>query len=139
MRKTPRTHALRVGRVINDRLNDIIRCYPVVAESGADYPFLTWKRTAFGSENSKDIYSLRDTVTMELVIAASTYGESLDLAEKVAERLNHIRGAERPHRGNPHHPPLYIADIDIVDSSEEYVANAFCQVLSIEVKIALES
>ncbi len=135
MKKTPRIHALRVGRVINDQLKDIVKCYPVVAENGADYPFLTWKRTGFGSENSKDIYVLRDTVTMELLIAARTYSESLDLAERVVERLGHIRGMERPNRG---HAPLYIADVDLVDSSEEYVANAYVQVLTIEVKLAVE-
>ncbi len=138
MRKTPRTHALRVGRVINDQLKDIIKCYPVVAENGADYPFLTWKRTSLGSENSKDIYNLQDTVTMELAIAARTYSESLELAERVAERLDHIRGQERRHHGNPEHRPLFIADIDIVDSSEEYVANVYVQVLVIEVRLAVE-
>lgn len=119
---------LRVGKSINHLLtnsdvNTIVngRIFPIIADQGTAYPFITYRRNGSGNDSNKDsIYE--DTTTVELVIASVSYQESMDIAVKVREAL------EKKRYDN-------IKDIRLVDASEDYVSEAFIQNLVFTIKI----
>lgn len=82
--------------------------------------------------DTKDRYNVRETATMEIVIAAATYAQSLDLAQAVKVRLDHRAGRSYETETEE---PIYIEDIILVNASEEYTNGAFIQVLTFEVKM----
>lgn len=117
---------LRVGKSINYLLTNskVIadgKIFPVVADQGTTYPFITYRRTGCGDNDTKDnIYETQTTI--ELVIASTSYIEGLEIACKCAEVL------ERKRYQN-------IKDIKLVDASEEFVDEAFIQNLVFTIKL----
>lgn len=119
---------LRVGKSINylltnSEVNTIVkgRIFPIIADQGTAYPFITYRRNGSSNDSNKDsIYE--DTTTVELVIASVSYQESMDIAVKVREAL------EKKRYDN-------IKDIRLVDASEDYVSEAFIQNLVFTIKI----
>lgn len=128
-----RTSSLKVGRVIHRELCDIAPCFAVVAENTAKFPFITWRRTGLSCIDTKDRYNVRETATMEIVIAATTYAQSLDLAQAVKVRLDHRVGREYE---TENEEPIYIEDIILTNASEEYANGAFVQVLTFDVMMS---
>lgn len=127
-----RTSSLKVGRVIAEELKDIVTTYPIIADKGANFPFLTWRRIGWRGIDSKDRYNLQDTATLELVIAATSYKESLELAQAVMVRLNHR--AQREYE-TATEEPIFLDDITLINATEEYADNAYVQVMTFEVKV----
>lgn len=119
---------LRVGKTINylltnSEVNTLIegRIFPIIADQGTKYPFITYRRTGCSNEDSKDrIYE--DNTTVELVIASASYTESMDIAQKCREALERKRYDK-------------VKDIRLVDASEDFVDEAFIQNLSFSIKL----
>ena len=119
---------LRVGKSINYLLtnsdvNTTIkgRIFPVVADQGTNYPFITYRRSGSADYDSKDKV-FQDQTTVELVIASASYQESIEIAQKCREALEGKRLDN-------------IKDIKLVDASEDYVEEAFTQNLLFTIKI----
>lgn len=96
------------------------KIFPLIANEGTDFPFLVYRRASYVPENTKDYED--EKVTIEIVIAANTYVESLDIANSVADALN---GKEDD----------LIADITIQNLYEDYADDTFLQNMTIQVSI----
>ena len=107
--------SLQVGKAIYSLLSDL-NAYPLVADEGTNYPFIIYKRNGLVPSNSKDRYNYKELATIEIVIAAKEYQESIDIAETVKKRIEHQRGV---------FDDIKIGDITLVGASESYIDNAF--------------
>lgn len=112
------TRNLNVGKAINTMLSNVLPSYPIVAEQGANFPFSTYRRMGYYVKNSKDIYNYEETITIEVMIAAQTYAESIELAQRVKDALEHSRGT---------YENLKINDITMTDAGEDYIADTYVQ------------
>lgn len=130
-----RTSSLKVGRVIHTELSDIAPCFAIVAENGTKFPFITWRRTALSCIDTKDFYNVQETATMVITIAATTYAESLQLAQAVKIRLDHRAGRKYETETED---PIYIDEIRLTNASEDYVDGAYVQILTFDVKMSKE-
>ena len=119
---------LRVGKTINylltnSEVNTIVngKIFPIIADQGTTYPFITYRRAGNGNGDSKDsIYE--DITTVELVIASAYYEESIEIAQKCREAL------EKKRYDN-------IKDVRLVDASEDFQDEVFIQNLLFTIKI----
>lgn len=103
-----------------DKVND--RIYPLIADETTEFPFIVYQRSGFNPQNTKD--NSDEHVIIDLVIAAESYAESIDIAIRVREALEHKRGT---------FSNIYIEDIIIEDASEDYIDNTFLQSITIRV------
>lgn len=103
-----------------DKVND--RIYPLIADETTEFPFIVYQRSGFNPQNTKD--NSDENVVIDLVIAAESYAESIDIAIRVREALEHKRGT---------FSNIYIEDIIIEDASEDYIDNTFLQSITIRV------
>lgn len=119
---------LQVGKAIKDILakEQITKVYPLVADEGTTFPFVIYKRTALTPASSKDRYNYSYMITMEVTIAASTYIDSVDLAEQIYTLLEHTRGT---------YNSIKINEINLIDASEEYLEDSFTQKLIFNIEI----
>ena len=121
-----RTAAPRVGKAIYELCNPIVRSFPIVAEQGANYPFMVYRRTSHNSQNTKDRYNYLVSISMELVIVSDRYEDSVNLSQQVWEALDKdggvIAGVE-------------IQEIRVTSTSEDYINDAYVQRLQIEVDV----
>lgn len=105
-------NTLNFGKYIQSSLAPIVanKVYPIVVRNGITAPFIVYKRVALNDENSKDGY-IEDRVSMEMVIVAPTYAQSIELATKVRERLE---------KQNVRFEEYDINDASIILATEEY-------------------
>lgn len=81
------TNSLNIGKVIYDLCNGICPCYPVIADKGAEYPFIIYRRDGLVQDNTKDT-AVADRIRMEIVLAAKDYDESVRLIQKVKNAID---------------------------------------------------
>lgn len=117
--------SLQVGRAIYTLLKGF-NAYPLVADEGATYPFIIYKRTGLVPASTKDMYNYRELATVELVVASDKYNESIEVAENIKSILEHTRGM---------YDDIKIGDITLVGASEAYIDNAFIQNLIFNIEI----
>lgn len=105
-------NTLNFGKYIQSSLAPIVanKVYPIVVRNGITAPFIVYKRVALNDENSKDGY-IEDRVSMEMVIVAPTYAQSIELATKVREKLE---------KQNVRFEEYDINDASIILATEEY-------------------
>jgi len=105
-------NTLNFGKYIQSSLAPIVanKVYPIVVRNGITAPFIVYKRVALNDENSKDGY-IEDRVSMEMVIVAPTYAQSIELATKVREKLE---------KQNVRFEGYNINDASITLATEEY-------------------
>lgn len=105
-------NTLNFGKYIQSSLAPIVanKVYPIVVRNGITAPFIVYKRVALNDENSKDGY-IEDRVSMEMVIVAPTYAQSIELATKVREKLE---------KQNVRFEGYDINDASIILATEEY-------------------
>lgn len=115
------TSNLNIGKAVNLMLAPVLPSYPIIAEQGANFPFAVYRRSGFQSRNTKEIYSYEEAVAIEVVIAATTYAQSIELAQQVKDVLEHNRGT---------YENLEITDITMTDASEDYINDAYVQTMS---------
>ena len=113
--------------VILDANNDKIpKIYPVIAkqysydEQVITCPFVTYRRTSFRPYSNKDY--TEEAVYMDITIVTTTYNESVSLANIAADALDR-------------HSTDLIDYIQITNTREDYIADAYVQVISIEVSL----
>ena len=119
---------LKVGKSINylltnSEVNTIVngKIFPIIADQGTSFPFITYRRAGSGDSFSKDsIYE--DFTTVELVIASASYEESVELAQLCREELEKRRYSN-------------IKEIKLVDASELYEGEVFIQNLLFTIKL----
>lgn len=112
------TRNLNVGKAINTMLSTVLPSYPIIAEQCANFPFSVYRRLGYQTKNTKDIYNYEETIVFEVNIAATTYAESIELAQKVKDVLEHQRGI---------YENLKINDITMIDASEDWVSESYIQ------------
>ena len=92
--------------------------FPIVADQGTSFPLLVYRRTSYRPFDNKDYTD--EAVYMDITIAAETYAQSVDIADKVAECLNRTSTD-------------LINYISIVNINENYVDDTYVQMISIEI------
>lgn len=124
--KRHNTANLNVGKAIHTILSEVLPSYPCIAEQTANYPFSTYRRIGFIPRNTKDMYNYVEEATIEVNIAATTYSESISLAQQVKDAMEHNRGR---------YEDVEIADIEMVDASENWVNEAYVQTMRFTVAL----
>ena len=118
---------LRIGDAIYTILKDFKNVYPVKADEGTTFPFMIYRRVSGYSQSSKDgIYS--SIANIEVNIVAQSNEESIELAEKVLQKLEAARG---PIAG------FDIWSIRMIDSNESWIENSFIQCLKFSVEYSI--
>lgn len=121
-----RTSSLKIGRVVNQILSNILPTYPIVAEKGTQYPFAVYRRTGLQTANTKDIYNTVEYATVEIIVAATTYNESLKYAQDVKIRLENQRGFSESAKEED----IKITDVFLTGASEDFVNDAYVQYMT---------
>ena len=121
-----RTSSLKIGRVVNQILSNILPTYPIVAEKGTQYPFAVYKRTGLQTANTKDIFNIAEYATVEVIVAATTYNEALKYAQDVKIRLENQRGFSESAKEED----IKITDVFLTNASEDFVNDAYIQYMT---------
>lgn len=100
------------------------KIYPLIADETTTFPFIIYRRNSITPESDKD--QTNDSTTIQIVIAANNYAESVDLAEKVRTSLIHKSGTIQT---------IPVEDITLVDGSEEFIDNTFIQNLIFKITL----
>lgn len=120
--------SLEVGMAVNKLLEGIIDCYPIIADKGANYPYLVYRRTGLGEELTKDrrCDGYTEYATVELILVAVKYRESIELAQKIKDKLEQSRGEI---------DDIKIRNIVMINSSENWANDAYLQSLTMRIEI----
>ena len=120
-------NTLRIGDAIYTILKEFKNVYPVKADEGTTFPFIIYRRVSGDNKSSKDgIYS--SIANIEVNLVAQSYEESIELAEKVLQKLEAARG---PIAG------LDIWSIRMIDSNESWIENSFIQYMKFSVEYSI--
>jgi hypothetical protein len=110
----------------SEDLNRIVdkRVFPIVAEEGTQYPFLTYNRTSITSYRTKcGIYE--DTVNFSVNILTTDYLSGLDIGNLVRKSIEkHL---------NPSLRDLEYRDIQLVGGTEQFTNEGYVQTLNFQV------
>ncbi len=127
--KKIRSASLKIGKVLHDELRDIIDIYPVVAPANTSGTFAVYKRQSLGVSNTKDIYNYEEIASVEIVIVAQTYLESVEKAIDIKMYLEHLRGRFKSAKDEE----ILISDITLTNCSEEWSNDAYLQVMNFDI------
>lgn len=120
------TYSLNIGKVIYDILKEIAPTYPIIAEKGATYPFMVYARKSLMTANTKDMYNHSEVAICEVIVADTDYNQSVQLAQKAKDALEHYRGIVGD---------LQVVNIEITNATEEFSSDAYLQVLQIRIEL----
>ena len=120
--------SINLGAVVYELLKGILPTFPIISEVGTAYPFSCYRRTSVNVDMTKDRrkYFAGETANYEIVIAASTYDESVKLAEDCVLILQEFRGEIKG---------VKISQITVTNASENFISDAYTQTLSIAIEI----
>lgn len=120
--------SLQIGKAIYAILvrNNINKVFPLVADEGTTFPFVVYKRSGLEPSDTKDRYNFSELVTLDIIVAANTYEESISLAERIKDILEHSRGA---------YNGINIGGITLDDADEDYLEDTFIQKLTFKIEI----
>lgn len=116
---------IKADKQLTDTLRISTNVFPIVAEDGTDYPFVTYRRTGLVSNNCKDGY-YEDIVRVEIKAICATYIQSVQVINRIRE-LFECRHIE--------YENMTIEDTSIENASENYEYNAFTQTINLVFKI----
>lgn len=116
---------IKADKQLTDALGISTNVFPIVAEDGTDYPFVTYRRTGLVSNNCKDGY-YEDIVRVEIKAICATYIQSVQVINRIRElfECQHIE-----------YENMTIEDTSIENASENYEYNAFTQTINLVFKI----
>lgn len=116
---------IKADKQLTDTLRISTKVFPIVAEDGTDYPFVTYRRTGLVSNNCKDGY-YEDIVRVEIKAICATYIQSVQVINRIRElfECQHIE-----------YENMIIEDTSIENASENYEYNAFTQTINLVFKI----
>lgn len=129
-----RTSSLKIGRVIYNSLKDIIRIFPVIADKGIEGNFAVYRRTQLVPSDTKDMYNYEEVAYMDIIVVASTYDTSVDLAQAVKIRLEGISGNFETSTEEA----IMVDSIEMTNASEDWQNDAYIQRMTFRVKIEKE-
>ena len=128
------TDSIEIGRVVmhfllqDTRISEYIgrKVYPIVADQGTKLPFVVYRRNALTLAENKD--RCNQIAMVDVIVAAKTYKESVDLAVAIKNCLHHKRGQL---------DTVKINQIDLTNSYEDYVSeqDLFMQNLTFKIEI----
>ena len=120
--------SLQIGKAIYTILakNNISKVFPLVADEGTTFPFIVYKRSGLEPANTKDVYNFSELATLDIIVAANTYEESITIAEEVKDILEHSRGT---------YAGINIEEITLDDADEDYLEDTFIQKLTFKINI----
>lgn len=87
------SHSLLIGKLIyatiqaSENVRALVgtKVFPIVAPADTDFPFIVYTRSnAYPQRGTKDGW-LDDNVAFQITIAADTYNESVELADKIRD------------------------------------------------------
>ncbi len=99
--------------------------FPIVAEDGTPYPFVTYKRTGLTSTCCKDGY-YEDIVRVEIKAICATYIDSIEVINRIRKLFE---------KQDIEYEDMRIEDVTIENASENYEYNAFTQTINLVLKI----
>ena len=116
---------IKADKQLTDTLGISTNVFPIVAEDGTDYPFVTYRRTGLVSNNCKDGY-YEDIVRVEIKAICATYIQSVQVINRIRElfECQHIE-----------YENMTIEYTSIENASENYEYNAFTQTINLVFKI----
>lgn len=116
---------IKADKQLTDTLRISTNVFPIVAEDGTDYPFVTYRRTGLVSNNCKDGY-YEDIVRVEIKAICATYIQSVQVINRIRElfECQHIE-----------YENMTIEGTSIENASENYEYNAFTQTINLVFKI----
>lgn len=129
--KKIRSASLKIGKVIHDQLKDILDVYPVIAPQNTTGTFGVYRRTSLSVSNSKDIYNFEEKAGIEIAIISNTYAESIQTAINVKMYLEHLHGKFQTSKDEH----INIADITLIDCSEEWSNENYIQIMKFQISI----
>lgn len=100
------------------------KIYPLIADESTTFPFIIYRRNSISPESTKD--DSNDSTTIQIMIAADNYSDSVTIAEKVRNALVHKNGIIQT---------IPIEDINLEDGSEEFIDNTFVQNLIFKITL----
>jgi len=103
-------------------IDPYVKVYPIIAEEGATYPFITYQRTGSTHEYTKDLL-ITETSSIQIQIAAQDYKTSVTLTTSVRDALAN---------GNTDFFSMQLSSM-----SEEYREDAFVQTLIYEAEVVV--
>lgn len=120
--------SLEVGYAINKLLSPICEVYPIIADKGAKFPFIVYRRTALGEQNTKDLKTngYIETATVEIVIASTKYIDSINLTQKAKDILERTRGTVEG---------VKIHRIKVINAVESWANDTYLQTLMTQIEI----
>ena len=89
------TDNLEIGTFITEQLNEILPTYPIISDKPTESPFCVYRRTGFVSKNTKDRFNYEETINIEIILCATTYKDSIKLAQQVKDKLEGFYGRWR--------------------------------------------
>ena len=108
------------------------KIYPVVAEQDAKLPYVCYRRADFDRNYAKGPGQGADAVTVEILCYASSYKESIELAEMVRDCLDHKQATYEDSANNR---SLVARSIDIVGAEEGWADDAYAQSLVFTIRV----
>lgn len=119
-------NGLEIGKAIKTVLDGTTKVYPLVADQGASYPFIVYRRNGLTHANTKDRFNYQELATIEIIVAGSSYQQALQIAKQVVGRMEHTRGI---------YEEISISEIKLVNAEEDYIEDAFIQKLTFNIEI----
>lgn len=129
-----RTSSLKVGRVIHERLQDIIRIFPIVADKGTIGDFAVYRRISLSESDTKDLYNFEEIANVEIIVVAQNYEKSLEIAQAIKIRLEHTIGKFETNKEEE----IAINKIEMTNASEDWNNDAYLQKMTFRIIIEKE-
>lgn len=84
-------NTLEVGKAITSLLEGV-QAFGLLAPRGTTGAFLVYQLTGLQPASSKDRYNFRERAMVDITTVASSYRESVELAQRVREKLEPFEG-----------------------------------------------
>lgn len=125
---------IQIGKVINalltasTALKDKIdnRIYPIVSKEGTLYPFVVYRRNSITPTYCKDGL-VSETASVDVVVAAATYPDSIEVADLVREALDC--------KACVYQETTVVRHIEMTTAEEDFVDDTYIQTLNFQFTI----
>lgn len=123
---------LQVGKVLYKTLYQSLKdevgkkIFPLVADNGTTFPFVTYRRLNLTPDNTKDVFITSHSAEMEVTIAADKYEQSVKIAEMAIDALSELKGE---------YGDVTIKRTTIDNVSEDFNEDTYLQIITLNLKI----
>ena len=120
-------NGIAIGKVLYTLLEGIDNVYPLVVDKeDVKFPFVVYRRSGLQNASTKDRYDYQQIADVEVAVASLDYSESIDVALQVLYRLEKTSGI---------YNNIFIKEIEMVDSDEDFIENTYVQRMNFKIKI----